>query len=121
MCEKIVDETTKVSVLDKEMFVVKGQILYRRTSTGGLVVPKGLRPTVLHLGHSIPWSGRLGQTKTYARIAAHFYWLQMYLEVLEYCKTCAECQQTAPGKKGDRAPLIPMPVIDEELWMLLAP
>ena len=37
----------------------------------------------------------------------------MYLEIMKYCKTCAECQQTAPGKKGDRAPLIPMPVIAE--------
>lgn len=57
--------------------------------------------------------GYLGQTKTYDRIATHIYWPQMYQEILEYCKTCVECQKTAQGKKGDRAPLISMTVIEE--------
>lgn len=57
--------------------------------------------------------GYLGQTKTYDRIATHIYWPQMYQEILEYCKTCVECQKTAQGKKGDRAPLISTTVIEE--------
>lgn len=93
------DESTKVSVLDREMFVVKEKRLYNRSSTGDqLVVSKSQRPIVLHLGHSIPMSGHLGQT--YAHIAQNFYWPQIFWEGIQYCHTCPEC------------PLINMPIIE---------
>ncbi len=98
---------------DKERFVVKDNRLYRQTDSGDqLVVPLSIRAKVLHLGHSIPWSGHLGQQKTLARISSRFYWPRLYMDVIDYCKSCPECQLTAPVKKGDRAPLVSLPIID---------
>uniref|UniRef100_A0A8C6LCR8 ribonuclease H n=1 Tax=Nothobranchius furzeri TaxID=105023 RepID=A0A8C6LCR8_NOTFU len=45
-------------------------------------------------------------------MVSRFYWPQQFADTVRYCKACPQCQLTAPGRKGDRAPLIPMPVID---------
>lgn len=50
-----------------------------------LVVPKHLRSKVLHLAHSIPWPGHLGQQKTLGRISNRFYWSGLYQEVIAFC------------------------------------
>lgn len=71
-----------------------------------------MRPTVLQLAHSAPWAGHLGQLKTYSRMTTCFYWPQQFTDTVQFYKSCPQCQLTAPGKKGDRAPLIPMPVTD---------
>ena len=94
-------------------FRLKQGILYRHADGGEqLVVPKSLRATVLGLGHSVPWSGHLGQNKTWERVARRFYWPNMYTDLIEFCKTCPQCQLVAPGRKGNRVPLIPMPIIE---------
>lgn len=36
----------------------------------------------------------------------------MYMDLVEFCRTCPECQLTAPGQKGNRVPLVPMPIIE---------
>lgn len=66
---------------------------------------------ILHLGHTVPWSGHLGQQKTYERFSERFYWPKMYQDVQEYCKTCSECQMVAPVCKSDRSYLQPLPII----------
>uniref|UniRef100_A0A8C6URA0 Gypsy retrotransposon integrase-like protein 1 n=1 Tax=Neogobius melanostomus TaxID=47308 RepID=A0A8C6URA0_9GOBI len=110
---KCVSETTKVTGCGKDVFVIKGDKLYRRSELSDqLVVPQSLRPTILHLSHSVPWSGHLGQAKTFSRMIKRFYWPQQYSDTVKYCQSCPECQLTAPNKKGDRAPLISMPIID---------
>lgn len=110
---KCVPESTQVTEKGKEVFVVKGDKLYRRSQISDqLVIPKSLRPTILNLSHSIPWAGHLGQAKTFARMVPRFYWPQQYSDTVKYCQSCPQCQLTAPGRKGERAPLINMPVID---------
>lgn len=110
---KCVPESTQVTGRGKEAFVVKGDILYRRSQIGDqLVIPQSLRPTVLNLSHSIPWAGHLGQAKTFARMVPRYYWPQQYADTVKYCQSCPQCQVTAPRRKGDRAPLISMPIID---------
>lgn len=76
------------------------------------VVPEPMRLKVLQLGHSVPWAGHLGQQKTLARIASRFYWPRLYMDVMDFCRSCPECQLVSPSKKGDRAPLVSLPVID---------
>lgn len=110
---KCVPETTTVTSRGKEVFVIKEGKLYRRSEIGDqLVVPQTLRSTILNLSHSIPWAGHLGQAKTFSRMVPRFYWPQQYSDTVKYCQSCPECQLTAPNKKGDRAPLISMPIID---------
>ena len=77
-----------------------------------LVVPKTLRAKVLHLGHSIPWSGHLGKEKTESRIVSRCYWPGLHCDIAEYCKSCPECQLSARSSRGLKAPLISLPIID---------
>lgn len=74
-------------------------------------MPTELHKMILHLGHTIPWSGHLGQQKTCGRIGQRFYWPKMYQDVQDYCKTCSECQLVAPVRKADRSYLQPLPII----------
>ncbi|KAL0194735.1 hypothetical protein M9458_008307 [Cirrhinus mrigala] len=76
-----------------------------------LVVPSCYRPLVLHLAHTVPWAGHLGQQKTYSRISSRFYWPTLYTDVQTHCNTCAICQKTSPVSQRGRAPLQPLPVI----------
>ena len=94
-------------------FRLKQGILYRHGEEGEqLVVPVSLRDKVLELGHSSPWAGHLGQNKSWERVAGRFYWPNMYMQLVQYCRSCPQCQMTAPGKKGNRAPLVPLPIIE---------
>lgn len=95
------------------MFLVKGDLLYRRSQIGDqLVIPQSLRSTILNMSHSIPWAGHLGKSKTFSRMVPMFYWPQQYSDTVNHCKACPDCQLTAPSKKTHRAPLISMPIID---------
>uniref|UniRef100_A0A9J8BJ87 Gypsy retrotransposon integrase-like protein 1 n=1 Tax=Cyprinus carpio carpio TaxID=630221 RepID=A0A9J8BJ87_CYPCA len=89
-----------------------GKLVRVSVDTEQLVVPEILRTRVLHLGHSIPWAGHLGQEKTEERIGSRFYWPGLHRAVVEYCKSCPECQLVVRSKRGMKAPLINLPVID---------
>lgn len=94
-----------------DRYILKNNLLYLADiESPRLVIPKALHQMILHLGHSIPWSGHLGQQKTYERVSQRFYWPKMYQDVQEYCKTCSECQMVAPVLKADRSYLQPLPI-----------
>lgn len=61
--------------LCKEKYVVVNAVLYVQTNdVNRLIVQSCCRHLVLHLAHTVPWAGHLGQQKTYARISSRFYW-----------------------------------------------
>lgn len=96
---KCVPESTQVTDKGKEVFVVKGDKLYRCSQMSDqLVLPQRLRATTLNLSHSIPWSRHLGQAKTFSRMVPHFYRPQQYFDTVRYCQCCPHCQLTAPGR-----------------------
>lgn len=93
-------------------FRLKDGILYRHGDGGEqLVMPKPLRTMVLELGHSVPYAGHLGQNKSWDRVSRRFYWPNIYMDLMNFCKSCPECQLRAKGGKL-KVPLIPMPIID---------
>ncbi|KAL2103054.1 hypothetical protein ACEWY4_002222 [Coilia grayii] len=97
----------------KECHLVKGGKLFRVSEDGEqLVVPQSLRSTVLKVGHSVPWAGHLGQQKTLSRIAQRFHWPGFYQHVIDYCKSCPECQLTSQANRGTKAPLVSLPIVD---------
>ncbi|KAI2644051.1 Retrovirus-related Pol polyprotein from transposon 17.6 [Labeo rohita] len=97
---------------DFEEYLVMNGVLYVQTNdVMRLVVPSCYRPLVLHLAHTVPWAGHLGQQKTYSRISSRFYWPTLYTDVQTHCNTCAICQKTSPVSQRGRAPLQPLPVI----------
>ena len=77
-----------------------------------LVLPRQCRKTVLTTAHSIPLAGHLGKRKTADRILQRFYWPGVHNDVVTFCKSCIECQKLGRQKVG-RAPLVPLPVIQE--------
>ncbi|KAL1246972.1 hypothetical protein QQF64_034274 [Cirrhinus molitorella] len=95
-----------------EKYVIVNNVLYLQSNdVTRLIVPKCCRPLVLHLAHTIPWGGHLGQQKTYTRITSRFHWPSLYTDVQTYCNTCATCQKTSVVTQRGRAPLYPLPVI----------
>ena len=56
-------------------------------------------------------AGHLGRKKTTDRILQRFYWPGVFRDVKNHCRTCAECQKTAP-KGVSKAPMIPLPIIE---------
>ncbi len=105
-------ECDNVSNLCKERYVVTNGVLYLQANDATrLIVPTCCRHVVLHLAHTVPWAGHLGQQKTYARIHSHFHWPTLYTDVQTYCTTCAICQKTSVVSQRGRTPLQPLPVI----------
>ncbi|XP_031756161.1 uncharacterized protein LOC116410219 [Xenopus tropicalis] len=78
-----------------------------------LIVPFNYREQLLKVAHEVPLAGHLGVQKTKARLTHRFYWPNMGTDIANYCRSCLTCQRL--GKSGDiaKAPLIPLPIIDE--------
>ena len=103
-------------------FFLRDGILYRTytppnsedssPSTEQLVLPIQCRQAVLKLAHDVPMAGHLGKHKTSCRILQRFYWPSLYQDVARYCKQCEQCQKCAPPRTR-KAPLIPLPIMDE--------
>lgn len=97
----------------KEGHIVRDGKLYRVSEDGEqLILPQSLRDTVLNMGHSVPWAGHLGQQKTLKRIGQRFHWPGFYQKVIDYCKSCPECQLTSQASRGTKAPLVSLPIVD---------
>ena len=54
-------------------------------------------------------AGHLGITKTKDRILQRYYWLGIFKDVAQYCKSCEICQRSR-GKKPVKAGMIPLPL-----------
>lgn len=71
----------KIMTLGAERYVVEDDVLYVLSDGVNLVVPECCRSLILHLAHTIPWSGHLAHQKTYHRISSRFYWPSMCTDV----------------------------------------
>ncbi|CAN2390101.1 K02A2.6-like [Pristimantis euphronides] len=78
-----------------------------------LIVPYQFREELLRMAHEIPLAGHLGVGKTKSRLAQHFYWPHMGTDVANYCRSCITCQKVGKSGPAPKAPLIPLPVIEE--------
>ena len=77
-----------------------------------LVLPYACRKQVLYMAHTMPLAGHLGTSKTRQRILQRFYWPSLSSDVKDYCASCRQCQM-ATNRRPPRAPMVPMPVLDE--------
>ena len=77
-----------------------------------LVLPKQCREEVLRLAHAVPMAGHLGVAKTKNRLLKRYYWLGIFKDVAEYCKSCEVCQKSNPRQPA-RAEMIPMPLMTQ--------
>ena len=99
-------------------YTLKNGLLYRVYARGKeqhtqVVVPKGLRETVLRMGHDMPMAGHLGTKRTLERILHNFYWPGINTSVRQYCRTCDSCQRTTQKGRLSRVPLGSVPLVHE--------
>ena len=59
-----------------------------------LVLPKELRQRVIEESHTAPQAGHLGNEKTYQRVALRYYWPGIFVDVVDFVKTCSPCQKS---------------------------
>lgn len=102
--------------LEYPHFAVKNGSLYQIKKEGEeileqLLVPQTHRATVLQLAHTHLLGAHLGVEKTKARVLKCFFWPGVHKVIENYCRSCQECQQSAP-KPNFRNPLIPLPIIE---------
>jgi len=77
-----------------------------------LVIPKGLRETVMKMAHDAAMSGHQGQKKTKETIWREFWWPGFGAEVTRFCRSCDICQRTIAKGRVPSVPLRKMPIID---------
>ena len=64
-----------------------------------LVIPKRFRQELIHLHHSSLFAGHLGAEKTYLRLYKKYFWVNMYKDTYEYCRSCDLCQRAKLTKR----------------------
>jgi len=99
-------------------FKMKDGILYRycRNFEGReisqVVIPKGLRGTVMTMAHDAVMSGHQGQKKTKDRIWREFWWPGFRSDVTRFCRLCDICHRTIAKGRVPSVPLRKMSIID---------
>ena len=96
------DSTTKTNWAQWDSLAVNEGVLYHRWElaklgkiTWQLVLPIGLRTSVLKQLHDSPVGGHLGVSKTQAKVCERFYWIHYCHDVEQWCDLCA-------ARKGPR-------------------
>ena len=109
---------TRRRKMDLEYYSLRQGVLYRVVGhkdlpepVNALVLPQGLKATVLVAGHDDPLTGgHLSAPKVYGKLRTRYWWPAMMSEIKVYCRQCEVCA-TAKGRVG-YAPHanIPLPV-----------
>ena len=77
-----------------------------------IVVPKGLRNSILYLCHDHPMSGHYASDRTYQRFNSKYFWPGAATDVSTYVKACQKCNEFNPPSKYIKAPLQPIETSD---------
>ena len=100
-------------------FIYDNKILYRvfiskyGEKLRQIVVPLKFRDKLLQIAHDVPLGGHLGNRKTRNRLLQNFFWPGIFIDVAHFCRTCTVCQKTSKKGRVFKAPLIPIPPVDE--------
>ena len=128
------EEVRRLAQAKQFGFFFHNGLMYRQWSPPGrcgsrfeveqLGLPVKFRPLVMDLSHCIPLASHLGWNKTTSRILQRFYWPTLYRDVKDFCRRYERCQRCST-KKPPKAPLVPLPVINEpfkriamDIWVL---
>ena len=105
-------EVTKIYWAQWNSLRIKDGILYRLwetpegdQTTWQIILPKALRPSVLHQLHNTPTAGHLAVAKTLSRVRERFYWAQCHQDVRDWCQNCDLCASRKGPPRRSRAPL----------------
>lgn len=123
--------SVKQSPLKYPLWRVYDEVLYKRAnlrypdlndnrSEWLEVVPKGLRPKIIHDHHDPPTCGHLGIYKTINRISDKYYWPSMKADVARYIARCTVCLETKPLQKKAAGLLLSRTPTLTKPWQLLS-
>ncbi|XP_068205388.1 uncharacterized protein [Palaemon carinicauda] len=118
--------------LSEASYVLKNDVLYRliRPVTAAtdeewkvreqIVVPSKFRHFILQEAHESEWGGHLGIRKTLSKVKDNFFWPSVKKDVVRHCKSCHQCQMVGkPNQKITKAPLIPIPAVEEPFTQIV--
>ncbi|KAL5550229.1 hypothetical protein UlMin_000405 [Ulmus minor] len=95
-------------------FSVEHGVLFYK---GQLVIPQTskLLSALIEEFHTTPIGGHSGETKTYRRLAAEFYWIGMRKDVTRFIQECTICQQNKYLATTPAGLLQPIP-LPAQVW-----
>jgi len=88
--EELAPKDRKASDIKKE-----NEVLYRK---GLLWVPQGLIQRILESEHDTKVVGHMGQDKTLELIQWNFWWPKMNERIIDFVRSCPECQQNKASR-----------------------
>ena len=108
------DECRKLSKDDRSVTKRDGLFFKNRHK---ILVPKDkhIREKILKEYHDIPLSGHVGAHKVYEKLSRNWYWPNMKDTVVDYVRSCPQCQQNKSSNQKPIGLLQPLP-IPERRW-----
>jgi hypothetical protein len=75
-----------------------------------ILVPNHLKKMVMEWHHDVPFAAHRGAETVLLAIRIRFFWLNMYSDVFDHCKSCHPCQMFNYSQNRNIAPLKPIVV-----------
>ena len=89
----------------KFLYIVQNVLMH---GSSKIVVPEHFVNNILKLFHDSPFAGHRGFGSTVYAISCRYFWIRLYTDVKEYCRSCHVCQIFNYPNLTGRAPLIPI-------------
>lgn len=105
------DERCKRIVKDPQRYGYRVRWnMLERIEDGSILVPdiSEVKAHILKCIHDAPTSGHLGVAKTYDRLSASYHWLNQWVDVADYVRSCETCQQAK--QRNGKTPGLHQPV-----------
>ena len=97
---------TKFVILDKVLYFIDQKKTGRRRAA----VPKHLQEKLLQEYHGGRMAGHFSGNRLYATLCYNWWWENMYVDAITFCRNCAECAMATGTGREKRPPLHPIPV-----------
>lgn len=96
-----------------------GFLVYHQGRKRRIIVPESVKEDLLRTFHDEAAAGHCGINKTYKKLAEHFWWYNMSVDVRDYVRSCRNCQENKGRTNRPPGHLQPLP-IPQRRWQHLA-
>ena len=103
---KTVALATKFVILDKVLYFVD----HKKTGRRRAAVPSHLQERLLQEYHGGRMAGHFSGSRLYATLYYNWWWENMYVDAVTFCRNCAECAMATGVGREKRPSLHPIPV-----------
>ena len=103
---KLSSKPTKFYWINRQMCTLKGGVVYwKGQQQDFVIVPEGLKDTILHLCHDLPSSGHQGIEGTKNRVKQRYFWYSINSDVRNYVTGCKLCNINKYPNRKNKCPL----------------